>query len=112
MTALASHPPRVAVIGGGLAGLASACTLAARGYRVVLFESNDWIGGKAALHESQGYRFDMGPTILTVPRVLRRIFAEAGRDQATDLPLIMDLAGQFYFKPEGQGRVWLRCHWT
>ncbi len=30
----------------------------------------------------------MGPTILTVPRVLRRIFAEAGRDQATELPLI------------------------
>ncbi len=68
----------VAVIGGGLAGLAAAATLAARGQRVVLFEKNEWLGGKAALLEQDGYRFDMGPTILTVPRVLERIFAEAG----------------------------------
>lgn len=72
------HP--IGVIGGGLAGLSAACTLAARGYRVVVFESNDWIGGKAAVHESQGFRFDMGPTILTLPSVLRRVFEEAGRD--------------------------------
>jgi len=70
----------IGIVGGGLAGLASACTLAARGYRVVLFESNDWVGGKAALLESQGYRFDMGPTILTLPSVLRRVFSEAGRN--------------------------------
>jgi phytoene desaturase len=70
--------PPVAVIGGGLAGLASACTLAARGLKVVLFEKNDWLGGKAAEFEQNGFRFDMGPTILTVPRVLDRIFAEAG----------------------------------
>ena len=36
------------IIGGGLAGLASACTLAARGHQVVLFERNEWLGGKAA----------------------------------------------------------------
>ena len=68
----------IAVIGGGLAGLAAAATLAARGQRVVLFEKNEWLGGKAALLEQDGYRFDMGPTILTVPRVLERIFTEAG----------------------------------
>jgi phytoene desaturase len=68
----------IAIIGGGLAGLASACTLGARGHRVVLFEKNDWLGGKAAAFEQDGFRFDMGPTILTVPRVLERIFAEAG----------------------------------
>jgi len=68
----------IAIIGGGLAGLAAAATLAARGHRVVLFEKNEWLGGKAAQLEQDGYRFDMGPTILTVPRVLERIFAEAG----------------------------------
>ena len=70
---------RVGVIGGGLGGLAAACTLAARGYDVVLFERSHWLGGKAAVLEADGFRFDMGPTILTLPSVLARIFAEAGR---------------------------------
>ncbi|MGI8955539.1 MAG: phytoene desaturase family protein [Chthoniobacterales bacterium] len=78
---------RIGIIGGGLGGLASACTLAARGYSVVLFERNEWLGGKAAVLEQDGFHFDMGPTIVTLPSVLRRIFAEAGRDldQAVDL---------------------------
>ncbi|WP_137391595.1 phytoene desaturase family protein [Rhodoligotrophos defluvii] len=70
---------RVAVVGGGLGGLAAACTLAARGHDVTLFDKNPWAGGKAAVLQGQGFRFDMGPTILTVPGVLRRIFSEAGR---------------------------------
>src|SRR5262249_12659104 len=60
-------------------GLAAACTLAARGYRVLLLERNRELGGKAAVLHEEGYRFDMGPTILTVPSTLRRIFAEGGR---------------------------------
>ncbi len=70
----------VAVIGGGLGGLASACVLGARGHAVTLYDKNDWVGGKAAVFSEDGFRFDMGPTILTVPRVLERIFAESGRD--------------------------------
>jgi len=77
----------VGIIGGGLGGLAAACTLAARGHRVILWEKNDWLGGKAAVWEQDGFRFDMGPTILTVPRVLHRIFAEAGRTTADHLDL-------------------------
>jgi len=85
---------RVVVIGGGLGGLAAACVAQARGHNVTLFEKNPWLGGKAAvLHldaaDGRGrFRFDMGPTILTVPRVLRRIYAEAGRNQARELPLV------------------------
>ncbi|MEL7266311.1 MAG: FAD-dependent oxidoreductase, partial [Planctomycetota bacterium] len=70
----------IVVIGGGLAGLTSACTLAARGHQVALLEKNEWVGGKAAQHRAEGFRFDMGPTILTLPSVLRRVFAEAGED--------------------------------
>ena len=77
----------VGVVGGGLGGLAAACVLAARGHRVILFEKNEWVGGKAAVLEEEGFRFDMGPTILTVPAVLRRIFAEAGRDLDAALDL-------------------------
>ncbi len=70
----------VAVIGGGLGGLAAACVTAARGHKVTLYDKNAWLGGKAAVLHEGGFRFDMGPTILTVPRVLERIFQEAGRD--------------------------------
>ena len=76
-----------AVIGAGLGGLAAACTLAARGHKVILFEKNDWLGGKAAVLEEGGYRFDMGPTILTVPKVLERVFQEAGEDMHAWLDL-------------------------
>jgi len=79
---------RAGVVGGGLGGLAAACTLASRGHSVVLFEKNDWLGGKAAALEQDGFRFDMGPTILTVPSVLRQIFAEAGRDVNDALDLV------------------------
>ena len=77
----------MAVVGGGLGGLASACVLAARGHSVTLYDKNPWIGGKAAVLQEGGFRFDMGPTILTVPRVLDRIFSEAGRDLNTYLDL-------------------------
>jgi phytoene desaturase len=79
---------RVVVIGSGLGGLSAACTLAARGHAVTLLERNAWLGGKAAVLESNGFRFDMGPTILTLPSVLRRVFGEAGRDMDAELPLI------------------------
>jgi phytoene desaturase len=79
---------RVVVIGSGLGGLAAACTLAARGYAVTLCEKNAWVGGKAAVIDEQGFRFDMGPTILTIPRVLKRIWSEAGRDLESALDLV------------------------
>ena len=77
----------VGVVGAGLAGLAAACTLAARGHKVVLFDKNPWLGGKAAVLNEQGFRFDMGPTILTVPGVLERVFHEAGRNMSDYLDL-------------------------
>lgn len=78
----------IGIIGGGLAGLSSACVLAARGHRVILFERNDWLGGKAAQLCGGGFRFDMGPTIVTIPSVLRRIFDEAGARMEDYLDLV------------------------
>jgi len=79
---------RIGIIGGGLGGLASACVLAARGYDAVLFEKSPWLGGKAAELREAGFRFDMGPTILTIPNVLRKIFDEAGRPIEDYLDLV------------------------
>jgi diapolycopene oxygenase len=78
----------VGVVGSGLAGLAAACTLAARGYKVIVFEKSPWLGGKAAELNEAGFRFDMGPTILTVPSILKRVFAEANRPLEDYLDLI------------------------
>ena len=39
---------KVGIVGSGLAGLAAACTLAARGHKVTVFEKNPWLGGTAA----------------------------------------------------------------
>jgi diapolycopene oxygenase len=79
---------KIGIIGAGLGGLAAACTLAARGYSVVLFERNGWLGGKAACLESDGFRFDMGPTVLTMPSILQRCFSEAGRRMEDYLDLV------------------------
>ena len=78
----------IAVIGSGLGGLAAACTLSARGHKVILLERNSWLGGKAAQLSREGFRFDMGPTILTVPSVLKRIFSEANKPIEDYLELI------------------------
>ena len=88
MSSTTYREPRVGIVGGGLGGLAAACTLAARGHNVTLLEKNAWLGGKAAVLQEQGYRFDMGPTILTVPKVLERIFAEAGKNLHDELDLV------------------------
>ena len=53
----------------------------------MLFDKNPWLGGKAAQLQQDGFRFDMGPTILTVPEVLGRVFREAGRDMRDYLDL-------------------------
>lgn len=79
---------KVIVIGSGLGGLTAACTLAARGYEVKVFEKNDWTGGKACVLEDKGFRFDMGPTILTIPSVLKRVFSEAGEQMEDHLDLV------------------------
>ena len=94
----------VVVIGSGLAGLSSACVLAARGHSVTLMDKNDWVGGKAAQHSAEGYRFDMGPTILTVPSVLKRIFQEANRNMDDYLEILpLDPQWRCFFESDGKG---------
>lgn len=78
---------RVVVIGGGLAGLATAVDLRSRGVGVTLVEANDHLGGKMNVLEQDGFTFDMGPTILTLPEVLCGIIRRAGRK----VPDLIDL---------------------
>jgi len=73
------HPLHVAVLGGGLAGLAAAVELRTRGAEVTLVEANAHLGGKMNVLDEAGFTFDMGPTILTLPEVLCGIIRRAGR---------------------------------
>jgi phytoene desaturase len=78
---------RVVVVGAGLAGLSAACHLAGRGHDVVVLERDAVPGGRAGLLELDGFRFDTGPTVLTMPDLLARTFEAAGVDMADLLTL-------------------------
>lgn len=75
------------VVGGGLGGLAAALRLRAAGARVTLLEKNERCGGKAAEVRAAGCRWDVGPSLLTLPTVLDDLFRAAGLDRAAELPL-------------------------
>lgn len=77
-------------MGAGLAGLSAAIRLASGGHEVSVFEKNDTFGGKAGELCLQGYRFDTGPSLLTMPFVAEELFRESGfcmRDHLTIRPL-------------------------
>ncbi|MEZ5406541.1 MAG: phytoene desaturase family protein [Acidimicrobiales bacterium] len=70
----------VIVVGAGFSGLAAACHLRAAGHEVLVLETGDRPGGRAGLVEHRGYRFDTGPTVVTVLDVLAQPFRAVGTD--------------------------------
>lgn len=77
------------VIGSGIGGLSAAMRLGAKGYRVTVIDRLDRLGGRGSSLSQNGHRFDLGPTIITVPQVFRQLWAECGRnfDDEVDLRL-------------------------
>lgn len=69
----------VIVIGAGLGGLSAAICLAQEGYAVKVYDKNPQIGGKLNLLKAEGYTFDLGPSILTLPHVFERLFERSGK---------------------------------
>lgn len=69
----------VAVVGAGLGGISTAVRLAGLGHRVTLIEKNSTPGGKLNIVERDGFRFDTGPSLVTMPGVLADTFHAAGR---------------------------------
>ena len=61
---------KVIIIGSGIAGLASAIRLSNYGYSVIVFESNTDVGGKISEINKNGYRFDTGPSLFTMPELM------------------------------------------
>lgn len=69
----------IAIIGSGFGGLSLAVRLQAEGHRVRIFEKREKIGGRAYQLKDAGYTFDMGPSLVTAPSIIRSIFESAGR---------------------------------
>jgi len=72
------EPKRVVVVGGGVGGLAVATRLSAAGHDVTIVERNDVVGGKLASLTRDGYTFDIGPSLITLPHVFDELFRVAG----------------------------------
>ncbi|WP_375279508.1 phytoene desaturase [Pseudooctadecabacter sp.] len=88
-----THDPRfessdvALVVGAGLGGLAAAMRLGAKGYRVQVLDKLDRAGGRGSSISQNGHRFDLGPTIVTMPEVFEDLWAACGRDFHRDVDL-------------------------
>ncbi|QCQ16354.1 phytoene desaturase family protein [Microbacterium sp. RG1] len=79
---------RTVVIGGGIAGLATAALLATDGHDVTLLERRDEVGGRAGSWERDGFRFDTGPSWYLMPEVFDHFFRLLGTTTAEQLDLV------------------------
>ncbi len=75
--------PTALVIGSGVAGMASAIRLRLKGYQVIVFEANSYPGGKLTMFHQGAYRFDAGPSLLTMPHLIDELFTLAGKDPSS-----------------------------
>ena len=86
-----SHVPLALVVGAGFGGLAAAIRLSAMGYRVQVLEKLDGPGGRAYVRRQDGFTFDGGPTIITVPFLFEELWQLCGRKLSDDIDLrLMD----------------------
>lgn len=92
------------VIGGGIAGLASAALLGDDGYRVTLLEARDELGGRAGTWEQSGFRFDTGPSWYLMPEVFDHFFRLLGTTSERELDLVpLTPAYRVYSEPTVSG---------
>lgn len=78
----------VVVIGGGLGGLSAAVSLAQSGFKVSLYEKNQHLGGKLNRIEQEGFGFDLGPSILTMPHIFEKLFLRSHKKMSDYIPTI------------------------
>ncbi len=92
---------RVVIVGAGLGGLATAIRLAHYGFEVTVLEKNARVGGKMNIVQENGYTFDTGPSLLTMPFILDELFEAVGRrrDEYLDLMSIDPICRYNY--PDG-----------
>ncbi|WP_243886861.1 phytoene desaturase family protein, partial [Dermatophilus congolensis] len=77
----------VVVIGAGLAGLSAACHLVSQGHRVLVIEKESGPGGRALRIRQDGFTFDLGPTVMTMPELLDEPLRAIGSSQQKAVPM-------------------------
>ncbi|MCT1920980.1 phytoene desaturase family protein [Brevibacterium luteolum] len=92
---------RTIVIGGGIAGLASAALLAQGGHAVTLLEKNATLGGRAGIHREAGFTFDTGPSWYLMPEVFDHLFDLTGAPNPLEL-IDLDPAYRIFPEPVGE----------
>jgi 1-hydroxy-2-isopentenylcarotenoid 3,4-desaturase len=96
-------PSRAVVVGGGIAGLASAALLARHGWSVDLVEQQPAFGGRAGTWEQDGFRFDTGPSWYLMPEVFDHFFRLLGTTADTELDLVrLDPGYRVFFERHDQ----------
>ncbi|MGW1556234.1 phytoene desaturase family protein [Streptomyces sp. NPDC002144] len=75
---------RIAVIGAGMGAMAAAARLAVAGHRVTVYERAETYGGAVRRFERDGFGFDTGPGLLTLPAVYRDLFLKTGKEPLED----------------------------
>ena len=71
---------KVAIIGAGIGGISTAIRLAHKGFEVSVFEANSYAGGKLSSFDLNGYRFDAGPSLFTLPNLVEELFELVGKN--------------------------------
>ncbi len=90
---------KIIIIGSGVAGLATACRLQSRGFQVTVLEANDYPGGKLTEFMQNGYRFDAGPSLFTMPHFLDDVFIHAGKNPREFYQYQkLDISCQYFFE--------------
>lgn len=92
---------RVGIVGAGIAGLAAAIRLSLKGHQVEVFEANAYPGGKLSEIRCGAYRFDAGPSLLTLPELIDELFVLAGEDPKQHFAYDRLEVNCHYFYPDG-----------
>lgn len=94
-----SYAKDIIVIGAGIGGLSAAIHLAAKGHHVTIVERQPRVGGKMNLVEMGGFSFDTGPSLITMPHVLRDVFHIANRQIEDYLDLVpLDITCRYFYR--------------
>ncbi len=96
-----NHQRKAIVIGAGIAGIASSIRLAVKGYKVSVFESNSYPGGKLTAFNLGPYRFDAGPSLFTLPDLVDELFVLANKDPRNYFNYYTSKTACHYFFEDG-----------